>query len=239
MSVRVGDGRPFDQAALAALDTRLFGHIRSQTSERDRLSLLALHHACHEVHGRFTYLEIGSHLGGSLQVLVADPSCVSIGSIDSRPESAPDVRGVSSYPGNTTERMLARLAAVPGADISKVSVIEAETVAIDPEELTAPQLCLIDGEHTHDAALADARFCRRVVREQGAIVFHDRRLVRSAIECFLAELGQLPHEGYALLGSVYVIELGPTRLLPAVRAALEGHEEPKPFLADHPARRYP
>jgi methyltransferase family protein len=228
----------FDEA-LAALDTRLFGHVRSQTSERDRISLLALHNACRDVHGRFAYLEIGSHLGGSLQALVADERCTSITSIDLRPESAPDVRGVSSYPGNTTDRMLERLGSVPGADISKVKTIEADTGDIDPAELAAPQLCLIDGEHTYEAALRDARFCRRAVRDDGAIVFHDRRLVRPAIEHFLEELGESPHEGYPLLGSVYVIELGETRLLPAVQRLLAAQEEPKPFLMDHPARQFP
>src|SRR5919204_195605 len=109
---------PGFEDALRALDTSLFEHVRSQTTELDRISLLALHNACREVHGRFAYLEIGSHLGGSLQVLVADQRCTSITSIDSRPESAPDVRGVSSYPGNATARMLERLAAVPGADLA-------------------------------------------------------------------------------------------------------------------------
>ena len=238
MTERVTEGRSFEDA-LATLDTSLFGHVRSQTSERDRVSLLVLHSACRQVYGEFAYLEIGSHLGGSLQVMVADRCCTSITSIDSRPESVPDVRGTSTYPGNTTERMLERLGSVPGADLSKVHTIETETSALDPENVTTPQLALIDGEHTHDAALADARFCRHVLREHGAIVFHDRRLVRSAIECFLEELGQLPHEGYPLLGSVYVIELGKTRLLPAVRKLMAAWEEPKPFLMDHPARRFP
>jgi Methyltransferase domain len=228
------------EGALATLDTSLFGHVRSQTSEPDRVSLLALHVACRDAHGQFAYLEIGSHLGGSLQVLVADERCTSITSIDLRPESVPDVRGVSSYPGNTTQRMMERLASVPGADLAKVRTIEADTSAVEQEALTAaPQLCLIDGEHTHDAALRDARFCRRVLQGSGAIVFHDRRLVRPAIECFLEELGESPHEGYPLLGSVYVIELGETRLLPVVQKLLVGQEEPKPFLMDHPARRFP
>ena len=34
---------------------------------------------------RFAYLEIGSHLGGSLQVLIQDERCERIVSIDSRP----------------------------------------------------------------------------------------------------------------------------------------------------------
>jgi hypothetical protein len=227
------------ETALAALDTSLFSHVRSQTSELDRISLLALHNSCREVHREFAYLEVGSYVGGSLQVLVADSRCTSITSIDSRPDSAPDVRGASDYRGNSTQRMLDMLGAVPGADLAKVRTIESETSGVAPEDLTAPQLCLVDGEHTFDAVLNDARFCRRVVRENGAIAFHDRRLVRPAIERFLDELSTVPHDGYPLLGQIYVIELGPTRLRPAIDALLAGHPEPKPYLTEHPARRYP
>lgn len=76
-----------------ALDISLFESIGSQTSPGDRRSLLALHRACRETYGAFAYLEIGSHLGGSLQALIADPCCTAITSIDPRPASQPDARG--------------------------------------------------------------------------------------------------------------------------------------------------
>ena len=234
------DSRASFEQALASLDTGLFDHVPSQTSERDRLSLLALHNACRERYDSFAYLEIGSHLGGSLQVLAVDPRCTSIVSIDSRPQSQPDVRGVFDYTGNSTERMLQRLRSVPDANLAKLQAIEATTDEVSPDALPArPALCLIDGEHTVEAALRDARFCREAVQDNGAVAFHDRRLVRPAIEAFLEELGEVPREAYALLGSVYVVELGPARLLPTVERVLAGHEKPKPFLADHPARRFP
>jgi hypothetical protein len=226
--------------ALAALDTGLFGHVKSQTSELDRLSLLALQNALGEAYGTFAYLEIGSHLGGSLQVLVADERCTSIASIDSRPLTQPDVRGVFEYADNSTQRMLDLLDSVPGADLAKLRTIEASVEDVSLDQLPArPHLCMIDGEHTVEACIRDARFCREAVGEDGAIAFHDRRLVRPAIELFLEELGELPHEGYPLLGSVYVVELGETRLLPTVERCLAGQDEPKPFLMDHPARRFP
>jgi hypothetical protein len=187
--------------ALARLDTSLFEYVRSQTCERDRQSLLALHHACAKQYRFFSYLEIGSHLGGTLQVLIRDPRCTSITSIDPRPLAQPDVRGVFEYPGNSTERMISRLESVPGADIAKLQTIEATSDQIRTDSLVAsPQLCLIDGEHTIDAALCDARFCRQAVREDGAIVFHDRTLVLPAIERFLEELNGLRHDGYPLRG---------------------------------------
>jgi hypothetical protein len=229
----------FDES-LESLDIGLFAHVRTQTSPEDRLSLLALHAACREAYGEFSYLEIGSHLGGSLQVLIADDRCVSITSIDSRPERQPDVRGVFDYPGNTTARMLDHLEAVPDADFDKLRTIDASTEDLSPGELeTRPQLCLIDGEHTVAAAIRDARFCLAAIDRNGAIAFHDRRLVRPAIECFLDELGEHPHEGYPLLGSVYVVEAGQTRLRPRVQELLAGHGEPKRFLIDYPASRYP
>jgi hypothetical protein len=239
--------RPCDSAvgtdferALAALDTGLFGHVKSQTSQLDRLSLLALQNALREDYGTYAYLEIGSHLGGSLQVVVVDDRCTSITSIDSRPLSQPDVRGVFEYAENSTQRMLGLLEAVPGADLAKLRTIEASVENVSLDELpTRPQLCLIDGEHTVEACIRDARFCREAVGEGGAVAFHDRRLVRPAIELFLDELGEVPHEGYPLLGSVYVVELGETRLLSTVKRCLAGEDEPRPFLMDHPARRFP
>jgi hypothetical protein len=230
----------FDQA-LRSLDTGLFAHVRSQSGDEDKLSFLALHNACRSSYGTFAYLEIGSHLGGSLQVMVVDDRCVEIVSIDSRPASQPDARGlVVDYPENTTARMIGRLELVPGADLGKLHTIDASTADLSPSEVPVrPQLCLIDAEHTVEAALRDARFCRAATGGHGAIVFHDRRVVRPAIESFLTELGEAPHDGYPLLGTVYVVELGETRLRPLVAQLLAGRGEPKPFLTDHPARKYP
>jgi hypothetical protein len=229
------------EEALGSLDTALFDHVRSQTGEEDRLSLLALHNACRRAYGEFSYLEIGSHVGGSLQVLIADERCLEIVSIDSRPDRQPDERGpVFEYPDNTTQRMLDRLEAVPGADLGKLHTIEATTAQISPKDLPVrPQLCFIDGEHTVEAALRDARFCRAAMHDDGAIAFHDRRVVRGAVERFLEELGQTAHDGYPLLGIVYVVEVGETRLRPIVEELLAGRGEPRPYLTDHPARRFP
>ena len=70
------------EARVEACDTSLFAYVPSQTSEADRESLLRLHGAACRAYGEFRYLEIGSHLGGSLQVLIADRRCTGITSID-------------------------------------------------------------------------------------------------------------------------------------------------------------
>jgi hypothetical protein len=92
---------------LRALDLHLFDAIPSQTSRRDRRCLLAMQVVCRERFGEYAYLEIGSHLGGSLQTHVLDPRCRRLYSIDSRPNVQPDDRGkLDLYPGNATERMV-------------------------------------------------------------------------------------------------------------------------------------
>jgi hypothetical protein len=55
------------------LDVGLFDAIPSQTSADTRRSLLAVHRATARRHGEIAYLEIGSHLGGSLQPYLLDP----------------------------------------------------------------------------------------------------------------------------------------------------------------------
>jgi len=204
------------------LDTSLFAAIESQTTEPDRQSLLALHAAIAE-RGPFDYLEIGSHLGGSLQAMVADPRCRSIVSIDPRPLSQPDDRGRDElYPENSTERMLELLAAIPGADLTKLETFERGTDQLSVAELpTRPTLCFVDGEHTRAAALRDARFCLEATGPQSVIAFHDSNVVLPGIEDFIAELDR-PHHAFQMPDSVFVIELGPARLwdTPYIQRAL-------------------
>lgn len=207
---------------ISDMDTSLFRPIESQTTEPDRQSLLALHAAIAE-RGPFDYLEIGSHLGGSLQVLVADPRCRSIVSIDTRPLSLPDDRGDDvAYPENSTQRMLELLASVPGADLSKIETFERGTDRLSVAELpTRPQFCFIDAEHTRAAALRDARFCLEATAPDGVIAFHDSNVVLPGIEDFLAGLDR-PHHAFQMPDSVFVVELGQPRLWdrPYVQRAL-------------------
>jgi hypothetical protein len=165
-------------ARVHRLDVGLLDAIESQTSAADRRSLLALHGTMLTMLGTFRYLEIGSHLGGSLQALVAEPGCTHITSIDPRPlvqlDERPEIGYRWEYADNSTERMLALLGAVPGAHLGKIATIELSTEDIDPGSLPhRPDLCFIDGEHTNRAALRDARFCLAAVGDRGVIAFHD------------------------------------------------------------------
>ena len=117
------------------LSTDLFAAIPSQTSEADRRWLLAVQRATARVRGGFAYLEIGSHLGGSIQPYLLDPRCRAIFSIDARPGSQPDDRApgyVAGYEHNSTDRMLRLLRDLAPDQVGKVRCFDADASEIDP-----------------------------------------------------------------------------------------------------------
>jgi hypothetical protein len=207
-----------------ALDVSLFDAILSQTSEWDRRALLALHAAAARLWISFTYLEIGSYLGGSLQALVRDPRCARIVSIDTRPEAPPDNRTSTwTYEGNSTMRMLQLLATVPDADTRKIVTFDVGTDALDVDKLPArPDYCLIDGEHTDQAVLRDAQFCASALDGHGVIAFHDRDMVRSGIHEFLRQVWSDVSAAVVFNGLVLAVEFGNGAMLrsPPVNRAI-------------------
>jgi predicted O-methyltransferase YrrM len=193
------------------LDLSLFDQVKEGgTSSEDLRSLLALQAAL-AARGEFSYLEVGSYWGRSLQAFSVDARCRRIVSIDRRDELSPDERAEPAlYAGNTTAVMLKRLSEVPEADLEKLTTIEASTEDLDADELHA-DLCFIDAEHTNAAALRDAQFCRQVIRDSGVIVFHDRTLVDYAIRQFLAEVSR--YRAYPLAHDLLVVEINVPSLL--------------------------
>ncbi len=185
-------GGPRVEEMVAALSTDLFAAIPSQTSIRDRRSLLAVQRSTARRFGRFAYLEIGSHLGGSIQPYLLDPRCEAIYSIDPRPASQPDDRSRGcrvGYEGNSTRRMLDRLSELSPARLSVVRCFEADASRVDPAAVEPrPQVAFIDGEHTRRAVMSDFAFCRRVLDPRGTIVFDDFPIVYPAVLDILRSL---------------------------------------------------
>ena len=209
--------------AVDALDLGLFDRVPSQTTADDRRSLLAVQRAVARHFGAYSYLEIGSHLGGSIQPHLLDPRCRRIYSIDPRPVHQADDRGVDPhYPDNSTARMLENLRAIGPDRVDRIETFELTSADVDPDRIDdPPHLCFIDGEHTTAAVLADMDFCRRVGHPDGAIVFHDAGVIWMALGRVLR---QLDHDGadtesIVLGGSVMAIAFGasPLRSDPAVR----------------------
>lgn len=199
------------EARIDALDLTLFDAIESQTGIDDRRSLLAVQRAVRRLSGGsgYRYLEIGSHLGGSIAPHLLDPRCTSITSIDKRPLAQPDERGVSfAYEGNSTSRMLDLLAGVGPTD--KISTIDGSAPEIEVATLGDPvQLCFIDGEHTDRAVVADFELCLAALDDAGgAIVFHDAAITYRGISTCLEMVADRAPVAYVLPEMVFVVELG-------------------------------
>jgi hypothetical protein len=198
------------ERAIAALDLSLFQKIESQTTDDDKRSLLACQQAVRELRPSYNYLEIGSHLGGSIQPHLQDPRCKRIFSIDKRPGVQPDARGVDYvYLNNSTARMLQKLQDVGPTD--KIVTIDASTSELGEDDVDeAVDLCFIDGEHTDTAVLSDFRFCLKVLAPDGAITFHDAAITYNGIQRCLQYLDEsgVTYRAYSLPNIVFVIEIG-------------------------------
>jgi hypothetical protein len=141
---------------LESLDLTLFDVLPTQSTDGDRRSWLAVQRSVRRPAG-YTYLEIGSHLGGSIQQHLIDPWCQKIISIDKRPPSQPDDPGETfCHERNSTARMLDHLRRIARHELSKVICFDADAKDVAPHAIPRrPDFCFIDGEHTHAAALSD------------------------------------------------------------------------------------
>lgn len=165
------------QKKIDTLDISIFSGVPSQTTSADRRSLLAVQRAVAAARGTYSYLEIGSHLGGTIQPYLADSRCRRIFSLDPRPAAQPDDRRpghVAHYENNSSQRMLKMLSDAGLGDVMRISCIELDSSQVAPEMIApAPTIAFIDGEHTARAVVADFNFCRQVLRPDGVVVFHD------------------------------------------------------------------
>jgi hypothetical protein len=194
------------------LDLKLFEKVESLLTNNDKQSLLACQKGVRELLPEYTYLEIGSYMGGSLQPHVQDEHCRKIYSIDKRPPIAPDVSGFDrKYKGNSTEAMLENLRQVSVEGAEKIVCIDGDVSEIDPAKIAEkPQLCFIDGEHTDEAAMRDFNFCFKVMADNGAIMFHDSAIIYNSLWQIIDIVKQkgLQFRAYNIADFVFVLELG-------------------------------
>jgi hypothetical protein len=209
---------------LDALDLSLFAGIESQSTDADRRGWLLVQRAVRRASG-YVYLEVGSHLGGSIQQHIVDPWCRAIISIDKRPQSQPDDRGrTAHYQGNATDRMLDNLRSVAPDSPSKLRCFDADASQVDPATIVErADFCFIDAEHTHAAVLSDFQACLRLCTPDAAIGFHDAFVVHRAIAAILEGLRKdgVSFDARKLGGSTFAIFLRncPARTDARVRAA--------------------
>jgi hypothetical protein len=196
------------------LDSIFSDAVPTLLAEGDRKTLVVLRDVVAERYGSYSYLEIGSYLGGSLQPHLLDARCSAVFSIDLRPKFSADIRSAAglNYKQNTVEAMRRLLAEAHGAAIlGKLHTFDSDASEVPSSEIhERPRLCLIDGEHTDAAVLRDFRACLRFADRPCVIAFDDADLIYGGLG---ACLGLLRDEGveyrvYVLPVKIAVIEIG-------------------------------
>lgn len=154
--------------------------VRSQTKQEDREFLLATIDQMRQNYPSYSYLEVGSFLGGSLAPFLLDNHCSAITSIDDRGKTQNDERGLKfDYGDFSTQNMLLRLkkAKLP---TSKLTTFDGNTAEFNSWQRF--DLVHIDAIHTDEAVFADYLACRRFMKPSGVVLFHDYDLVFKGVE---------------------------------------------------------
>jgi len=199
------------QARIEARDVSLFGAISSQTTDSERESLLEVQAKMADAIGAYRYLEIGSHLGGSIQPHLMDVRCQAIISIDRRPEAqADEQRGECLYPENSTQRMLGLLEPLAPDQLGKIQCFDCDASNIDATLIANhPELMFVDGEHTDEAVVRDAAFCAQIAADESILLFHDSTIVSRGLRRVLKQVLDRRCSGAKKLkGSVMAFALG-------------------------------
>lgn len=193
------------------LDTSIFEKIESQTTSDDRITLLHVQNFIRD-HGPYYYLEIGSFRGGTIQPHYIDPLCLSINSIDPRPEYTPDERGVSCYYDlvKSSDMIFNLTNAFPDVN-NKVTCFDSDTSSVAKSDLKCePNLLFIDGEHTDSAAYKDFLFCCKVKADDSLIILHDSHYIYNSIPLMKKFLvsHSIDFKSLKLGGSIYCFFFG-------------------------------
>ncbi len=200
---------------ITAGDISVF-EVASQTTRKDKASLLAMQNFLRAEVGEYTYIEVGSHLGGSLVPHLADPACTEIASIDPRPTEIQDERGrMVKIEGNSTQRMIDGLADIlPLPCLSKLKTYDCDAGELGSYNPTGNYtLGLIDGEHTNVAVFRDFLNIRPFMAKDSIVMFHDSNLVFDAmqnVETMLTKEGT-KYESFFIPGILFAIAFGKLR----------------------------
>jgi hypothetical protein len=154
--------------------------IQSQTSDSDKMALLQVRRILNDNLGDYTYLEIGSFMGGSLTPFLKDSRCNAILSVDERNRQQPDERGVKfDYSGITQQTMIDNLKD-HGFDVKKLRTFDG-SINDYPAVNEKFDLVFIDGEHTDFACFRDFIHSNKLLKTDSVVVFHDSTLIYKAL----------------------------------------------------------
>ena len=168
---------------IQACDQSLFP-ISSQIGPSDKNSLLTVQNIVRRHAPGYVYIEVGSHLGGTLTPHLVDPLCKAVYSIDKRPLSQLDERGTYfDYVDNSTQKMIETLRTfLPHTCLAKLQTFDMDASEVRRNHISLhPDLAFIDGEHTNTAAFRDFLSIYKFCKKSSIIVFHDVAYVADAI----------------------------------------------------------
>lgn len=178
---------------ISAADIGVFS-VPTSTYPEDKITLLRLQKFIMNKKNKYNFLEVGSYRGGALVPHLLCPQCETIFSIDSRPKSTPDERGVSfSYEEVSTQDMIRFLREhVSEIDLQKLNTYDDDASVAAPKIASQVDFAFIDGEHTVKATIRDFLSIYPCLSESSIVAFHDANLITDAIfatKIFLDHLG--------------------------------------------------
>ncbi|MND87443.1 hypothetical protein D3C80_794430 [compost metagenome] len=154
--------------------------INSQTSETDKLFLKNVINLMSQKSGSFTYIELGSFLGGTLAPFLVAKDCTSVLSVDDRERQQPDERGPKyDYAGIVSQTMIDNLQK-NGLPTTKLKTFDGSIESL-PQSQSKFDLGFIDAEHTDEAVFRDFVYLLEHMKRDCIVMFHDSSLTAKGI----------------------------------------------------------
>jgi hypothetical protein len=171
-----------------------FFPIASQSTPDEKLFLLVAMRLG-RMGGGYSYMEIGSFLGGSLPPFLMDPLCEAALSVDDRGRIQPDERGIRyDYSRFTTRSMLNELARchIP---TEKLTTFDGSIDALMDVAPVSFDVAFIDGEHTDEACFRDFLWTIPLMKSDSMVMFHDSSFIYKALKLITVYLDkqQVPY----------------------------------------------
>ena len=153
--------------------------VPSQTTLEDKKSLRQIIDLARENFNNYSYMEIGSFLGGSIAPFAIDNNCYKILSIDDRGKVQKDERGINyDYTKYSSQDMLDNLIR-HNVPVSKIQCFDGSIQSYSGGGEF--NIVFIDGIHTDEAVFSDFLSAIELISEKSIIIFHDFSLVYKGI----------------------------------------------------------
>lgn len=220
-----------DTNNILTIEEELLWPVVSETSDGDKLTILAVQEM---MPSGYRYVEVGSHIGGTIAPHLLSRECDHVLSIDPRPPRQDDERGrVFEYPDNTTGRMLLTLVRACGDErVNRKLGVREETATEVSSSADWPgsrryDMALIDAEHTFLAVARDFIAVERMMERDAVVLVHDSNILVEAclaIELFADRLRPGKSKVAFLKDNVFAVGFGARALdIMRIEAGPRGH----------------